>query len=68
MCWSKQRILPPQTEMFSEGGREISQLCQHLEGVKKKDSWTLQIVRGFQIPFVGQPVQERKPRVPSFPA
>ena len=36
--------------------------------VLTKDSWVLQTVKGFQIPFVGQPVQERKPRVPSFPS
>ena len=35
--------------------------------VLTKDSWVLQAVKGFQIPFVGQPIQERKPRVPSFP-
>ena len=36
--------------------------------VLTKDSWVLQTVQGFQIPFVGQPIQERKPRVPSFPS
>ena len=33
-----------------------------------EDNWVLQTIKGFQIPFVGQPVQERKPRVPSFPS
>ena len=36
--------------------------------VLTKDSWVLEAIKAFQIPFVGQPIQERKPRVPSFPA
>ena len=31
-----------------------------------KHTWILQAVKGFQIPFLGKPVQERKPRVPFF--
>ena len=36
--------------------------------VLTKDRWLTQTVKGFQIPFVGEPVQERKARVPSLPA
>jgi len=48
-----------------EGGRQVSPLCRR---VLTRDNWVLLAIKGFQIPFVGQPVQERKPRVPSFPS
>ena len=32
------------------------------------NTWRVTDHKGFQIPLVGQPVQERKPRVPSFPS
>ena len=35
--------------------------------VLTQDSWVLQTVRGFQIPFVGQPVQHQRPAIPCFP-
>ena len=35
--------------------------------VLTQDSWVLQTVKGFQIPFVGQPVQHQRPAIPCFP-
>ena len=48
--------------------KQVGSICQYLEGVKKGQLGALQTVKGFQIPFVGQPVQERKQTVPSFPS
>ena len=33
-----------------------------------KDSSVLETVKGFQIPFVGQPVESQKPAMPCFPS
>ena len=35
--------------------------------VLTQDSWVLQTVKGFQISFVGQPVQHQRPATPCFP-
>ena len=60
-------ILPAQTESLLQVAGRLA-LFINTWKVFMKDYWVLQTVKGFQIPYVGQPVQERKPGVPSFPS
>ena len=60
-------ILPTQTELPLKVAGRLAHFINTWK-VLTKDSWVLQAVKGFQIPLVGKPVQERKPRVPSFPS
>ena len=60
-------ILPAQTESLLQVAGRLA-LFINTWKVFTKDYWVLQTVKRFQIPFVGQPVQERKPGVASFPS
>jgi len=55
-------ILPPHTEVSLKVAGRLANTWR----VLTRDNWVLQAIKGFQIPFVGQPVLERKPRVLSF--
>ena len=59
--------LPAQVEMPARLAGRLTHFINAWK-VLTTDSWVLQTIKGFQIPFVGKPVQERRPRVPSFPS
>ena len=58
-------VMPPHTEVLLRVAGRLAYFVNTWK-VLTEDNWVLQTIMGFQVPFVGQPMQERKPRVPSF--
>ena len=60
-------IMPPHTEVPLRVAGRLAYFVNTWK-VLTEDNWVLQTIKGFHIPCIGQPVQEGKPQVPSFPS
>ena len=59
-------VLSPMTKVPLMVAGRLAKFINTWE-VLTQDSWVLQTVKGFQIPFVGQAVQHQRPAMPCFP-
>ena len=58
--------MKPQTAQLSlQVAGRLSHFLHNWE-VLTTDKWVLETVKGFQVPFVGHPVQEHRPNAPTY--